>query len=81
MPAADLIDSKTPKGFIGLQVHSVGGERRPLEVRWRNIRLQPINGVVPEGALVRKVADGFRFTEGPAEAQDGAQIADGEKRD
>ena len=71
VPAADLIDSKTPKGFIGLQVHSVGGERRPLEVRWRNIRLQPINGVVPEGALVRKVADGFRFTEGPAEAQDG----------
>ena len=71
VPAADLIDSKTPKGFIGLQVHSVGDERRPLEVRWRNIRLQPINGVVPEGAVLRKLADGFRFTEGPAEARDG----------
>ena len=71
VPAADLVDSKTAEGFIGLQVHSVGDERRPLEVRWRNIRLRPIEGVVPRGESVRKVADGFRFTEGPAEAADG----------
>jgi len=71
VPAADLVDSKTDEGFIGLQVHSVGDERRPLEVRWRNIRLRPIEGVVPRGESVRKVADGFRFTEGPAEATNG----------
>ncbi len=71
VPAADLIDSETAKGFIALQVHSVGEESDPLEARWRNIRLRPIDGVVPEGAKVRKVAGGFRFTEGPAEARDG----------
>jgi sugar lactone lactonase YvrE len=70
-PAADLVDSKTAQGFIGLQVHSVGERSDPLEVRWRNIRLRPIEGVVPRGEKTRKVADGFRFTEGPAEAQDG----------
>ena len=71
VPAANLVDAETAKGFIGLQVHSVGERSDPLEVRWRNIRLRPIEGVVPKGAKVRKVADGFRFTEGPAEAQDG----------
>ena len=40
VPAADLQDSMTASGFIGLQVHSakVAG----LEVRWRNIRLREI---------------------------------------
>ncbi len=71
VPAADLVDSKTAKGFIGLQVHSVGERTDPLKVRWRNIRLRPIDGVVPQGKKVRKLADGFRFTEGPAEASDG----------
>ncbi len=71
VPAADLVDSKTANGFIGLQVHSVGDKRESLEVRWRNIRLRPIDGVVPKGEKVRKVADGFLFTEGPAEATDG----------
>lgn len=40
VPAADLHDSVTPSGFIGLQVHGVGSSSNPLEVRWRNIRLQ-----------------------------------------
>jgi hypothetical protein len=40
VPAADLVDAATLKGFIALQVHShkEGG----LQVRWRNIRLQDL---------------------------------------
>jgi len=38
IPAADLVDSMTPRGFVALQVHSTGSEK-PLQVRWRNIRI------------------------------------------
>ena len=40
VPAADLKDSMTPKGFIALQVHGVGKSEEPMEVRWRNIRIK-----------------------------------------
>jgi hypothetical protein len=40
VPAADLRDDLTPAGFIALQVHGVGDRTDPLEVRWRNLRLQ-----------------------------------------
>lgn len=39
VPAADLEDDMTATGFIGLQVHSTK-EKRPMEVRWRNIKIQ-----------------------------------------
>ncbi len=39
VPAADLLDSLMLSGFIGLQVHGVGGRTDPLEIRWRNITL------------------------------------------
>lgn len=43
VPAADFVDNDekaaAPSGFIGLQVHSVGGEKITKEVRWRNIEL------------------------------------------
>ena len=38
--AADLNDSKTPRGFIGLQVHGVGKRTEPLHVRFRNLRIK-----------------------------------------
>jgi len=41
--AADLKDSMTPSGFIGLQVHGVGKRTEPLQVRWRNIRIQDLS--------------------------------------
>lgn len=41
VPAADLVDSMTPTGFIALQVHSTQSEK-PLHVRWRNIRIQDL---------------------------------------
>jgi hypothetical protein len=42
VPAADLKDDMTPAGFIALQVHGVGAEREPREVRWRNIRIEEL---------------------------------------
>jgi hypothetical protein len=42
VPAAELKDSATPKGFIGLQVHGVGKRKDPLEVRFRKIRIKEL---------------------------------------
>jgi hypothetical protein len=42
VPAADLNDSMTPSGFIGLQVHAVGKKEAPLEVRFRNLRIKEL---------------------------------------
>jgi len=39
--AADLVDSMTLSGFIGLQVHSSKSEE-PLTVRWRNLRIKDL---------------------------------------
>ena len=41
--AADLMDSMTASGFIGLQVHSSKKEK-PQQVRWRNIRIKDLSG-------------------------------------
>ena len=32
-----------PKGFIGLQVHSIGKRTGPFEVRWRNLKLKELD--------------------------------------
>ena len=42
VPAADLVDEAASEGFIGLQVHSVGGREDPLEVRFRNVRIREL---------------------------------------
>ncbi len=39
VPATDHRDSALAAGFIGLQVHGVGKNDQPLEIRWRNLRL------------------------------------------
>jgi hypothetical protein len=41
VPAADLKDNMTPKGFIALQVHSTKSTK-PLQVRWRDIRIKEL---------------------------------------
>ena len=41
--AAHLVDSMTPRGFIGLQVHGVGDRADPLYVRWRDIRIRELD--------------------------------------
>jgi len=41
VPAADLVDSMTLEGFIGLQVHATA-DPAPKQVSWRNIRILPL---------------------------------------
>ena len=44
VPTAHLIDDMTPKGFIALQVHSIGkASEEGRTIRWRNIRIQTEN--------------------------------------
>lgn len=44
---SDLVDKKKlqshPKGFIGLQVHSIGRGQGPYDVAWRNIRIREVH--------------------------------------
>ncbi|MFT5191644.1 MAG: hypothetical protein ACI9DF_003897 [Verrucomicrobiales bacterium] len=44
VPAADLVDSMTMSGFIGLQVHGIGKnpEREGAEVAWRKLRIKDL---------------------------------------
>ena len=40
IPAAHLIDDKTPSGFIALQVHSIGDEQKDgTEIVWKNVKI------------------------------------------
>ena len=40
VPAAHLIDDKTASGFIGLQVHSIGKDKKEgTEIVWKNIKI------------------------------------------
>lgn len=71
VPAADLHDSMTPKGFIALQVHGVGDRQDPVWVRWRNLRIQDLGALLDPSEPIRLIQDGFTFTEGPAVGPDG----------
>ncbi|MCC7474852.1 MAG: DUF1080 domain-containing protein [Pirellulales bacterium] len=46
VPAADYTDNDekafSPSGLIALQVHAVGKEKDPKEIRWRNIKLKTL---------------------------------------
>lgn len=45
VPVAYVIDDMTPKGFIALQVHSIGNNKEKVghEIKWRNIRIKTEN--------------------------------------
>lgn len=54
VPAADLTDGLTRRGFIALQVHRSNGTK-PKEVRWRRIRVKELGKFYqepPPGAIV-----------------------------
>jgi hypothetical protein len=38
----DFRDALSLKGIIGLQVHDVGNDPTPYQVRWKNIRILPL---------------------------------------
>ncbi len=43
VPAADIRDSLTPRGIIGLQVHQIPKDKfKPYQVRWRKLRLKEL---------------------------------------
>ena len=42
VPAADMVDSMTLSGFIGLQVHGVGKRTDPVSVSWRNLQIKDL---------------------------------------
>jgi Domain of Unknown Function (DUF1080) len=50
-PVSDLVHEERfqshPKGFIGLQVHSIGAGQGPFEVRWRNLKLRDLSQFKP----------------------------------
>jgi 3-keto-disaccharide hydrolase len=60
--AANLIDDMTPRGFIGLQVHSVdqGPKLAGLEARFRNIRMLT-QGVAAAASPLDAAADEYNY--------------------
>ena len=40
---ANVTDDQDRSGFIGLQVHGIGDRKKPMEVRWRDIRLKRLD--------------------------------------
>jgi hypothetical protein len=48
VPAAELYDGMTARGFIALQVHGVGNRQDELLIRFRNIRLKPVHAPDPD---------------------------------
>lgn len=45
VPAADFTEATDPRGFIALQVHSIGSEAEAgKKVRWRNLQIIPAKG-------------------------------------
>ena len=79
VPAADLVDSMTQAGFIGLQVHSVKTEK-PLTVRWRNIRIQDLGSHAWVPLFDGRSLQGWHTLPGGKwEVQDGVIVATSSK--
>ncbi len=93
VPAADLVDPVTQKGFIALQVHGVGKRDDGPQTSWRNIKIQELgestwkpifngkdlSGWTPTAGGEWKVVDGILKGTSPAsEAKHGILLADGE---
>lgn len=75
---ADLKDSMDAKGTIGLQVHGVGKNFQPYEVRWRNIRIKELSpDEVVDKVKVAVVTGGHAFEHEPFfEMFDGMKTVD-----
>jgi len=56
VPAADLKDDMTAKGFIALQVHS--SKEAGKQIKWRNIRIQDLTAQNPPKVLNALIVDG-----------------------
>jgi type 1 glutamine amidotransferase len=56
VPAADLTDDMTAKGFIALQVHS--SKEADKKIKWRNIRIQDLTAKSEHKPLKALIVDG-----------------------
>ena len=56
VPAADLTDDMTAKGFIALQVH--GSKEADKKIKWRNIRIQDLTAKSERKPLKALIVDG-----------------------
>jgi len=65
VPCADLRDSMDDKGIIGLQVHGLGRNFFPYQVRWRNLRIRELDGAELEKLKVVVVTGGHDFEREP----------------
>jgi len=74
--AADLSDDLTASGFIALQVHGVGKNEEPMEVRWRNIRLQDLSREGADWLFDGKDLSAWQTGDGKAVAA-GWEVKDG----
>ena len=64
VPAANLVDSMTLSGFIGLQVHGVGNRTEPLQVAWRKLRIKELGQQVWKPLFDGKTLDGWHALPG-----------------
>ncbi len=61
-PRAELKDSLTPSGFIGLQVHNIDKvELEGTQARWRNIRIQEVEEPAPNTLTANEKAEGWKL--------------------
>jgi hypothetical protein len=75
VPCSDLRDPIDQVGFIGLQVHSVRSDK-PLEVRWKNIRIKEFGRHVPKPLFDGKTLKGWHTLPGGKwEVIDGVIVA------
>jgi type 1 glutamine amidotransferase len=65
VPCADLRDSLDAKGIIGLQVHGLGRDFFPYQVRWRNLRIRELNSADIGRLKVVVVTGGHGFEREP----------------
>lgn len=90
VPAVDFEDDMTASGFIGLQVHGVGNDKKKdgIEVAWRNIRIQRLGPAISteenaEGWRLLfdgKSSTGWRSARSEKFPEKGWEIKDGELR-
>jgi hypothetical protein len=75
VPCSDLIDDLTPKGFIALQVHSIGKDSTRVgeKICWKNIRIiskdpakyaTPYNPVIPQVSFLTNTLSEREKSEG-----------------
>jgi len=89
-PCADIKDSVTARGFIALQVHSIGKEKdkEGTQVRWRNLRIaevvSAVNSLTPEEKAAGwrllwdgKTTEGWRSAKSESFPAKGWSINDG----